>query len=71
MVGIVEPIPQPEDVPHLRQQVRDFIIDEIQLPVLSSQTWFQGIDLYQMQDPVIRSTLVNHAPWPLGLDHNG
>ena len=24
-----------------------------------------------MQDPVIRSALVNHAPWPLGLDHNG
>lgn len=71
MVGIVEPVLPPEEVAMLCQQVLDFIADELELPVISAQTWFQGVGLYQMQDPVIRTALVNHAPWPLGVNQHG
>ena len=71
MVGIVEPPPPPEDVAIRRQQVHAFITNHLELPVRSAQTWFQGVGLCEMQDPVIRVALVSHPPWPLGLDQHG
>lgn len=52
-------------------QVLDFITRTLDLPVRSAQTWFQGVGLFEMQDPVIRSALVGHPPFPLGNDQDG
>ena len=71
MVGIVDPPPPPEDVAIRRQQVHAFITNQLELPVRSTQTWFQGVGLYEMQDPVICAALISHTPWPLGLDQHG
>ena len=70
MVGIVEPLPPPEDIAIRRQQVHAFITNQLELPVRSAQTWFQGVGLYVMQDPVIQAALVSRPTWPLELDQH-
>src|SRR4051812_28961583 len=39
--------------------------------VPSSQTWFQGVGLFEVQNPVVRESFIQHALFPLGLDEQG
>ena len=71
MVAIVEPIPPPELVGVRRQQVLDFLVQVMHVPVISAQTWFQGVGLFEMEDPVVRGSFTLHPPFPLGVDDEG
>ena len=71
MVAIVEPIPPPELVGVRRQQVLDFLVQVMHVPVLSAQTWYQGVGLFEMEDPVVRGSFTLHPPFPLGVDDEG
>ena len=71
MVAIVEPIPPPELVGIRRQQVLDFLVQTMHIPVISAQTWFQGVGLFEMEDPVVRGSFTLHPPFPLGVDDEG
>ena len=71
MVAIVEPVPPPELVGVHRQQVLNFLVQTMHIPVLSAETWFQGVGLFEMSDPVVRGSFTMHPPFPLGLDEDG
>ena len=71
MVAIVEPVPPAHLVGARRQQVLNFLVQTMHVPVLSAQTWFQGVGLFEMEDPVVRASFTSHPPFPLGLDEDG
>ena len=71
MVAIVEPLPPAHLVAIRREQVLNFLTQNMQVPVLSAQTWFQGVGLFEMEDPVVCASFTQHPPFPLGLDAEG
>ena len=71
MVAIVEPVPPAHLVGVRRQQVLNFLVQTMHVPVLSAQTWFQGVGLFEMEEPVVRASFTSHPPFPLGLDEDG
>ena len=51
--------------------VREEVVQFLQnrgILVRSAQSWFHGVGLFQVRDPSVRYTLVQHAPFPLGND---
>lgn len=71
MVAIIEPIPLAHLVGIRRQRVLDFLTQTMHVPVLSTQTWFQGVGLFEMEDHVVRGSFTLHPPFPLGIDEEG
>ena len=71
MVAIVLPLPPPEQVAIRREQVLHFLIQDLQVVVLSDQIWFEGIGLFELKNPVVRASLTHHDPFPLGGDEEG
>ena len=71
MVAIVEPVPPAELIGVRRQQVLNFLVQTMHIPVLSAETWFQGVGLFEMSDPVVHASFTMHPPFPLGLDEDG
>ena len=70
MVAIVEPGPPAHLVGVRRQHVLNFLVSTMCVPVLSAQTWFQGVGLFEMEDPVVRASFTSHPSFPLGLDED-
>lgn len=71
MVAIVEPLPPAHLVRVRRQQVLNFLIQTMHVPVISTQTWFQGVGLFEIEDPVVHGSFTLHSPFPLGVDEEG
>ena len=65
MVAIVEPEPPAHLVAVRRQQVLHFLTHDLQVMVQSAQTWFQGVGMFEMQNPIIRESFIPH-PFCIG-----
>ena len=66
MVAEVMPAPEGPFGP-VRNKVVQFLQNR-GIMVRSAQPWFHGVGLFQVRDPSVRYTLVQHAPFPLGND---
>ena len=51
----------------VREEIVQFLQDRGTL-VRSAQPWFHGVGLFQVRDPSVRYTLIQHPPFPLGND---
>ena len=71
MVAIVEPLPPAHLVAIRREQVLNFLQEDLQVIILSAQTWFQGVGSFEVASPVMRSWFTRHPPFPMGLDEDG
>ena len=65
---VAEVMPAPEGpIGHVREEVMQFLQDRGTL-VRSAQPWFHGVGLFQVRDPSVRYSLIQHPPFPLGND---
>ena len=51
----------------VREEVVQFLQNRGTL-VRSAQPWFHGVRLFQVRDPTVRYTLIQHALFPMGND---
>lgn len=68
MVEIVEPLPPAHLVAIRREQVLNFLTQNMHVSVVSAHTWFQGVGLFEMEVPVVHASFTLHLSFPLGLD---
>src|SRR4051812_17804899 len=68
MVAEVTPVPNPADMGAFKEEGVEFF-HEREVQVRSTQPWFTGVGLFDVRSGVVRYSLTQQPPFPLGQNH--